>query len=66
MLERLTEVFCEVDDFCKAFQAQRKTYLLGSAAAPPNRGVQTDPRPGSRHQAAATADQKSTGQTVWG
>jgi len=40
MLERLTEVFCEVDDFCKAFQAQRKTYLLGSAAAP--RG----PKPG--------------------
>ena len=34
MLERLTEVFCEVDDFCKAFEAQWQTYLLGSEAPP--------------------------------
>src|SRR5919198_1363267 len=40
MLDRLTEAFCEVDDFCKAFDAQWQTYLLGSGAAP--RG----PKPG--------------------
>jgi hypothetical protein len=40
MLDRLTEVFCEVDDFCQAFEAQWQTYLLGSGAAP--RG----PKPG--------------------
>jgi Transposase DDE domain len=40
MLARLTEVFYEVDDFCKAFEAQWQTYLLGSGAAP--RG----PKPG--------------------
>ena len=34
MLERLTEVFCEVDDFCQAFEAQRQAYLLGSGATP--------------------------------
>ena len=40
MLDRLTEVFYEIDDFCKAFDAQWQTYLLGSGAAP--RG----PKPG--------------------
>jgi hypothetical protein len=40
MLDRLTEIFCEVDDFCQAFAAQGKAYLLGSGAAP--RG----PKPG--------------------
>jgi hypothetical protein len=40
MLARLTEVFYEVDDFCKAFEEQWQTYLLGSGAAP--RG----PKPG--------------------
>jgi len=40
MLERFTEVFCEVDDFCQAFEAQRQAYLLGSGASP--RG----PKPG--------------------
>ncbi|MBV8360259.1 MAG: hypothetical protein JO189_20340 [Deltaproteobacteria bacterium] len=34
MLERLTEVFCEVDDFCQAFEAQWQSYLLESGAAP--------------------------------
>jgi len=34
MLDRLTEVFCEVDDFCQAFEAQWQTSLLGSGAAP--------------------------------
>jgi len=34
MLERLTEVFCEVDDFCQAFEAQWQAYLIGSGAAP--------------------------------
>lgn len=40
MLDRLTEVFCEVDDFCQAFEAQWQAYLLGIGAAP--RG----PKPG--------------------
>jgi hypothetical protein len=40
MLERLTEVFCAVDDFCQAFEAQRQACLLGSGAPP--RG----PKPG--------------------
>ena len=40
MLDRLTEAFCEVDDFCQAFEARWKTYLLGVRAAP--RG----PKPG--------------------
>jgi Transposase DDE domain len=34
MLDRLTEVFCEVDDFCQAFEEQWKAYLIGSVAAP--------------------------------
>src|SRR6516225_6379789 len=34
MLERLTEVFCEVDDFCQAFEAQWQAYLIGIGAAP--------------------------------
>ena len=34
MLDRLTEVFCEVDDFCQAFDAQWQAYLRGSGAAP--------------------------------
>ena len=34
MLERLTEVFCEVDDFCQAFETQWQSYLLGSGAPP--------------------------------
>jgi hypothetical protein len=40
MLDRLTEVFCEVDDFCQAFEAHWQAYLLGIGAAP--RG----PKPG--------------------
>jgi len=40
MLEWLTEVFCEIDDFCQTFEAQRQAYLLGSGAPP--RG----PKPG--------------------
>jgi hypothetical protein len=30
MLDRLVEVFCEVDDFCKAFQAQFEGRLIGT------------------------------------
>src|SRR5690242_14255823 len=37
---RLTEVFYEVDDFCKAFEAQWQTSLLGGGAAP--RGPKPD------------------------
>jgi hypothetical protein len=40
MLDRLTEIFCEVDDFCQAFDAQWQAYLRVSGAAP--RG----PKPG--------------------
>ena len=40
MLERLTEVFCEVDDFCQAFETQWQSYLLGSGAPP------REPQPG--------------------
>jgi hypothetical protein len=32
VLDRLTEVFQEVDDFCQAFEAQRKAHLIGSEA----------------------------------
>jgi Transposase DDE domain len=34
MLDRLTEVFCEVDDFCQGFEEQWQAYLIGSGAAP--------------------------------
>jgi Transposase DDE domain len=34
MLERLEEVFCEVDDFCKAFADQREAHLIGSGKKP--------------------------------
>ncbi len=34
MLERLAEVFCEVDDFCQAFFPQWEAHLIGSGAAP--------------------------------
>jgi hypothetical protein len=48
MLERLTEVFCAVDDFCQAFEAQWKPYLLDSGATP--RG----PKPGLAVSAIST------------
>jgi hypothetical protein len=34
MLDRLTKVFCEVDDFSQAFDAQWRSYLIGRGAAP--------------------------------
>jgi hypothetical protein len=34
MLDRLVEVFCEVDDFCKAFQPQWEVHLIGSGEKP--------------------------------
>ena len=40
MLERLVEVFCEVDDFCQAFRPQWNAHQLGGSAKP--RG----PKPG--------------------
>ena len=40
MLERLVEIFCAVDDFCKAFVPRWEASLLGSGSAP--RG----PKPG--------------------
>jgi hypothetical protein len=32
MLDRIVEVFCEVDDFCKAFVPQWEASLLGTGA----------------------------------
>jgi Transposase DDE domain len=29
MLDRLVEIFCEVDDFCKAFQDAFESHLIG-------------------------------------
>lgn len=34
MFDRLEEVFCEVDDFCKVFQAQWEAYLIGREEKP--------------------------------
>jgi hypothetical protein len=34
MLERLVEIFCEVDDFCKAFETQWEAYLIGNGSPP--------------------------------
>jgi len=34
MLDRLAEVFCEVDDFCKAFQVQWNMHLIGGGQKP--------------------------------
>src|ERR1700722_1553918 len=41
MFDRLEEIFCEVDDFCKAFQVQFEGYLIGSGQATrgPNPGL---------------------------
>jgi hypothetical protein len=34
MLDRLVEVFCEVDDFCKAFQDASESYRSGNGQGP--------------------------------
>lgn len=34
MLDRLVEVFCEADDFCKAFREQFEEHLLGTGPGP--------------------------------
>ena len=34
MLDRLVEVFCEVDDFCKAFEVHWKAHMIGSGEKP--------------------------------
>ena len=39
MLDRIVEVFCEVDDFCKAFLPQWEASLLGTGGPAP-RGPQ--------------------------
>jgi hypothetical protein len=41
MLDRLVEIFCEVEDFCKAFQDALKSHLLGHGSGPrgPNPGL---------------------------
>ena len=41
MLDRIVEVFCEVDDFCKAFVPQWEASLLGTGGPAP-RGPQLD------------------------
>src|SRR3954470_24509818 len=49
MLERIVEVFCEVDDFCKAFVPHWEASLLGTGGPAP-RGPHVDQRD---HHAAA-------------
>ena len=39
MLDRIVEVFCEVDDFCKAFLPQWEAFLIGTGGPAP-RGPQ--------------------------
>src|SRR3954465_4400177 len=41
MLDRIVEVFCEVDDFCQAFVPQWEASLLGPGGPPPG-----GPQPG--------------------
>src|SRR5688572_14258858 len=49
MLDRIVEVFCEVDDFCQAFLPQWEASLLGTGGPAP-RGPHVDQRD---HHAAA-------------
>src|SRR3982750_1893623 len=53
MLDRIVEVFCEVDDFCQAFVPQWEASLLGPGGPAP-RGPHVDQRD---HHAAACAPQ---------
>jgi hypothetical protein len=41
MLDRLVEVFCEVDDFCKTFQNKFESHMIGNGQGPrgPNPGL---------------------------
>src|SRR3954467_8945946 len=62
MLDRIVEVFCEVDDFCQAFVPQWEASLLGPGGpAPPRRTGATRAPAGSvaqrDHHAAACAPQ---------
>jgi hypothetical protein len=41
MLDRIVEVFCEVDDFCQAFLPQWEASLLGPGGPAP-RGPHVD------------------------
>jgi hypothetical protein len=34
MLDRLVEMFCEVDDFCKAFQNAFGNHVIGNGQGP--------------------------------
>src|SRR6187431_3237133 len=53
MLDRIVEVFCEVDDFCKAFLPQWEASLL-STGGPARRGPHVAQRD---HHASACAPQ---------
>ena len=53
MLDRIVEVFCEVDDFCKAFLPQWEAFLIGTGGPAP-RGPHVAQRD---HHAAACAPQ---------
>src|SRR3954466_6311968 len=53
MLDRIVEVFCEVDDFCQAFVPQWEASLLGPGGPAP-RGPHVDQRD---HHAATCAPQ---------
>jgi len=41
MLDRIVEVFCEVDDFCQAFLPQWEAFLIGPGGPAP-RGPHVD------------------------
>src|SRR5918995_1149149 len=51
MLDRIVEVFCEVDDFCQAFLPQWEAFLIGPGGPAP-RGPHVDQR--DHHAAACT------------
>jgi hypothetical protein len=39
MMDRIVEVFCEVDDFCQAFVPQWEASLLGLGGPAPRAGL---------------------------
>src|SRR3954453_8796349 len=56
MLDRIVEVFCEVDDFCQAFLPQWEASLLGAGGTAP-RGPEPGLSPSEIIHAAACAPQ---------
>src|SRR5688572_9073716 len=46
MLDRIVEVFCEVDDFCQVFLPQWEASLLGTGGPAPRGPAPRGPQPG--------------------